>query len=281
MRYEALDEPWGHLRFAPAEIGLRGGELEGDAFPVFTSRLADLSVVIDLDGLRLRVGTDVVERVPTGAADDVGEVEFDGAGLLGFNTHAGDVTELKALRVQLIQLALHAVDIEGQAVAADAIRENLLVELGERIDVVLQVSRPFGRVHFGVSGFLAHGSEAAKDFLEGGLALGDAVVGEGQVVELGTECFELLGQFEHALVGDFLRLDTFPADIDEREGALAIDADGREVGRTREVLKGQRMVASLDGGGEVADDLGAVPVDRDRMDLGGGGGDVCGGCAER
>ena len=98
---------------------------------------------------------------------------------------------------------------------------------------------------------------------------------------MGTECFELLGQFEHALVGDFLRLDTFPADIDEREGALAIDADGREVGRTREVFKGQRMVASLDGGGEVADDLGAVPVDRDRMDLGGGGGDVCGGCAER
>ena len=137
MRYEALDEPRGHLRFAPAEIGLGGGELEGDAFPVFTSRLADLSVVIDLDGLRLRVGADVVERVPAGAADDVGKVEFDGAGLLGFNTHAGDVTELKALRVQLIQLALHAVDIEGQAVAADAIRENLLVELGERIDVVL------------------------------------------------------------------------------------------------------------------------------------------------
>ena len=65
------------------------------------------------------------------------------------------------------------------------------------------------------------------------------------------------------------------------EGALAVDADGRQVGRAREVFEGQRVVAGLDGGRQVPHDFGAVTVYRDGVDLGGGGGDVRGGSAER
>ena len=41
------------------------------------------------------------------------------------------------------------------------------------------------------------------------------------------------------------------------------------------------MVTGLDGGGEVADDFGAIAVDGDRMDLGVGRRDVRGGYAQR
>jgi hypothetical protein len=117
------------------------------------------------------------------------------------------------------------------------------------------------------------GRQAREDLLQRRLALRRAVVGEGEVVELRPQAFDLLGQLEHALIGDFLGLDAFGTDVQEREGSEPVGADGRQVGRAGQVLEGERVFAGLDRRGEVAHDLGAVAVDRDGGDLGVGGRD--------
>ena len=93
----------------------------------------------------------------------------------------------------------------------------------------VEVGGPLERVHLGVSGFLAHGGEATEDLLEGAATEGHATFGEGEFLLDELLGLDLRLQGADGFVGHFLDLHGLGADVDEREGAGAFDADGREV----------------------------------------------------